>query len=183
MKLTKQFFENKSTEKIAKELLGKTLVYESKKGILKGIITETEYYTQDDEASHSHRGQTPRNSVMFHEQGHFYIYFTYGKHYCINIVTQKQGVGEAVLIRAIKPIQGEEIMIQNRGRKDNLTNGPAKLAQAFEFTKLHNGINLLDKTSPIYIEDNNYHIKKIKQTTRIGISKAKSLQRRFLLEN
>jgi DNA-3-methyladenine glycosylase len=99
---------------------------------IKVKIVETEAYHQDDPASHSFRGVTARTAPMFESGGRLYIYFTYGMHYAINIVTGPAGVGEGVLIRAAEPVEGVNIMMENRGITDikNLTNGPGKLAQA-----------------------------------------------------
>lgn len=107
-------------------------------------IVETEAYDQDDVASHSYRGETERTRVMFGKAGHLYVYFTYGMHYCCNIVTGPAGRGDAVLIRAVEPLQGQEIMAQNRRGKDGIesTNGPAKLCQALGINKDFNGHNL-----------------------------------------
>lgn len=97
-----------------------------------GVITETEAYTQEDAASHSCRGETPRTAVMFGPAGHLYVYFTYGMHWCANIVTGLKGHGEAVLIRAIQPDAGLAIIQERRGNRPDaeLTNGPAKFCQA-----------------------------------------------------
>jgi DNA-3-methyladenine glycosylase len=113
-------------------LLGCYLTRMTPDGPIKVKIVETEAYHQDDPASHSFRGLTPRTAPMFQAGGHLYVYFTYGMHYCFNIVTGPEGVGEGVLIRAAEPINGVKIMQNNRGMRDikNLTNGPGKLAQA-----------------------------------------------------
>lgn len=115
-------------------LLGCILARQTPQGVIKLKIVETEAYHQDDPASHSFRGQTIRTAPMFQAGGHIYVYFTYGMHYCLNIVTGKQGVGEAVLLRAAEPLAGIEIMRRNRhvqgSTLHNLCNGPAKLCQA-----------------------------------------------------
>ena len=195
MKLVHSFFEDKKTLDIAKELIGKVLVYESPKGIIKGIINETESYTEDDESCHAYNGKkTKKNEVMFKRFGHLYVYFTYGMYHCINIVTAEENKGEAVLIRSVIPLdeKSKELMIKNRFKDSSvslkpsssvaLCNGPAKLTLAYGFDKSFNGVDLLDKNSKIYLEDLKIKSKQIQQTTRIGISKAKDLPWRFIGE-
>ena len=99
---------------VAQELLGKYFIRRIGKNLLIGKIVEVEAYRSNDPASHSFRGKTNRNSVMFCEGGHLYVYFTYGMHFCVNIVTGKEGIGEAVLIRAVEPLVGIEMMKTNR---------------------------------------------------------------------
>lgn len=183
MKLNQSFFE-KDTLIVAKELIGKILTYKSEKGTIKGIINETEAYTEEDEACHTFGGKkTKRNQTMFCKGGHLYIYFTYGMYHCSNIVTEKEGRGCAVLIRSVIPIAGIEIMKKNRNHKKenpkDLSNGPAKVCMAYGWDKNHNGIDTTKKDSQIYIEDLEYIPENITQTQRIGISKAKELDWRF----
>ena len=186
MKLSHSFFEDRRTLDIAQELIGKVLVYESPNGIIKGIIIETEGYTEDDESCHAFKGKkTKRNEVMFKRAGYLYVYFTYGMYHCMNIVTGKEGKGEAVLIRSVISYddKSKDFMIDNRkGNLKDIANGPAKVCMAYNFDKSFNGIDLLDKNSKIYIEDLKIKPKKIQQTTRIGISKAKDLEWRFIGE-
>ena len=169
-------------ETAAQNLLGCHLIVESPDGRMVGRIVETEAYTDDDPSSHAYRGETPRNRSMFEGVGTIYVYFTYGMHYCMNIVTGKKGEGQAVLIRALEPLEGLEIMEANRGTKDvfNLTNGPAKLTQAFGINKSFDGLHV--GKGPISLE---YapHDEDIITTTRIGIKQATDLKRRFYLAN
>jgi len=138
-------FYERNTVRVAKELLGKVLVRRLNSTLLEGIIVETEAYRgRDDAASHAYRGPTKRNQVMFGEPGHAYVYFTYGMHYCLNVTTEPAGQPGAVLIRAAQPIKGIAEM-KRRRRTDNvkdLSNGPAKLTQAFAITSTLNGHDL-----------------------------------------
>lgn len=159
---------------VAKKLLGKKIVRKIKNDIISGIIIETEAYRhKDDPASHAFRKITERNKTMYGEVGHAYVYFTYGMHYCFNIVakSEKKEAG-AVLIRAIKPIKGINIIQKNRKNANlkNLTNGPAKLSQALKISKKQNGTDLI-KNSELFITEG-IECKKIISSTRIGIKNA-----------
>jgi DNA-3-methyladenine glycosylase len=123
---------------VAPMLLNKLLV----NGEVVGRIVEVEAYREDDPASHTYRGRTPRNEVMFGRAGHLYVYFTYGMHYCANVVTDDRGVGSAVLIRAVEPIAGIAAMRERRNGRRQLADGPAKLCQAFAIGAEHNGVDL-----------------------------------------
>lgn len=171
MKRLPRDFYSQDTVKVAKCLLGKILVRKIRDQILSGIIVETEAYRYlDDPASHAHNGITPRNHVMFGKVGYSYVYFTYGMHYCVNVVAYSpQMKAGAVLIRAIQPQKGISMMIKNRGKEDLkiLANGPAKLTQAMNITNDQYGKDLT-KDSEIFILDNNVKIKII-SGKRIGI--------------
>jgi len=144
---------------------------------MSGTIIETEAYRhKDDPASHAFRNITDRNKIMFGEVGIAYVYFTYGMHYCFNVVAKKMKTpAGAVLIRGIVPEKGIKKMQENRNIENlkNLTNGPAKLTQALEITKEHYGIDLTKKTE-LYIEEG-LEIKKIKKSPRIGIKDGKEM--------
>lgn len=171
-KLRKSFYTRKCLT-VAKELIGKVFVRKKGNKIYSGIIVETEAYTgKTDAASHSYRGMTNRNKFMFAEGGIAYVYFTYGSHYCINVVAEKEHVSHAVLIRALEPVEGIELMKKNRGTDDfyNLTNGPGKLTKAFEIDLKQNGIDLCG--DEIYIAEPAEGKKiKIQKSKRIGITK------------
>ena len=180
--LPKEFYQ-RNTVIVAKDLLGKKLVRIIGNYEMSGIITETEAYRhKDDPASHAFQKITDRNKVMFGEVGIAYVYFTYGMHYCFNVVAKKSKISAgAVLIRGINPEKGIERMEKNRNVKNlkNLTNGPAKLTQALEITKEHYGVDLTKK-SKIYIEDG-LDIKKIKKSPRVGIKNGKEMLWNFKL--
>lgn len=172
---------------VAKDLLGKMLVKNEGNGVIAGRIVEVEAYDGNvDQASHSFNGKTKRNEVMFNEGGYFYVYFTYGAHFCCNVVTGKKNHGTAVLIRAVEPLIGIDKMIQNRFGRDlkseteihNLTSGPGKVCKAFGFTKEHSGLDLTN--SSVFIVDQP-KLKKsmIGNSKRIGITKSVNLPWRF----
>jgi DNA-3-methyladenine glycosylase len=155
----------------APALLGWKLVHDSAEGRTAGYIVETEAYTMEDPASHTFGGPTARNAAMFEAAGTIYVYFTYGMHYCVNIVTGDKGYGQAVLIRALEPVEGIELMQQRRGTGDihSLTNGPAKLVQAMGINKELYGSHI--SQGPLLLEPG-VETKEIIQTTRVGIKKA-----------
>ena len=180
MRIERHFFE-RDTVIVAKQLLGKTLVFESPQGRLAGNITEVEAYTQDEPACHAYNGMTPRNEVMFKEAGHLYIYFIYGMHFCANIVTETKGRGCAVLLRGLIPAEGKQTMVHNRGGKQkNIADGPAKLCQAFGWDLNFNGVDLCSDNAKIYVEESNVKIGEVIHTPRIGISQAQELEWRFI---
>jgi DNA-3-methyladenine glycosylase len=177
VRLGKKFF-NRSTVDLAKALLGKILVF----GDLRGIIVETEAYLyRDDPGCHASRGKTKRNAPMFGSAGNAYVYLIYGMYHCINIVSGKEGEGEAVLIRALEPVQGIEKMIKRRGTKkiENLCNGPGKLTQAFGITRKHNNISLINGVIGVY---DSKAKPEIRSSTRIGLSAGKELELRFFIK-
>jgi len=139
-------FYSRDTVTVAKDLLGKKIVRKIGNQTISGIITETEAYRhKDDPASHAFRRKTERNKAMFEEVGRAYVYFTYGMYFCFNIVARSpQEEAGAVLIRAIHPERGLEIMKKNRNKSadKNLVNGPAKLTQALKITKKQYGLDL-----------------------------------------
>jgi len=148
-------FYCRNTLTVAKQLLGKLLVRELPEGKVAGKIVEVEAYRgSDDPASHAYKGKTQRNQIMFGEGGYAYIYFIYGKHFCLNVTTEKVGVPGAVLIRAVEPVYGIEIMKRKRRTENvrNLTNGPGKLTQAMDITVELNGWDLT-RGEKLYICD------------------------------
>jgi len=178
-------FYKRDTVSVAHDLLGKNLVRRLADSLLIGRIVETEAYRgSDDPASHSFRGMTKRNEVMFGKPGKAYVYFTYGNHYCLNIVIEEEGVPAAVLIRAIEPLEGIEEMRKNRGVENilEIASGPGKLTRAFQITKSENGSDVTKMSSLLTlceaIENQQFEIVK---TTRIGIKVATELPWRFYI--
>lgn len=153
---------------VAPELLNKLLVY----GECVGRIVEVEAYREDDPASHTYRGRTARNDVMFGPPGHLYVYFTYGMHHCANVVTGPAGVGSAVLLRAVDPVAGTEMMRERRNGRIALADGPAKLCQAFAIGPDHNGVDLCSGGGPRLFDDGTPPPTTPLVGPRVGISKA-----------
>jgi len=185
--LKKKIYTN-DTVQVARFLLGKNLVREIRGIRLSGMITETEAYCgKGDSACHAHRDRTPRNSIMFGHPGHAYVYFTYGMHYMLNLVTEEEGNPCAVLIRAVQPLAGIAQMESRRKKKGTqLTNGPAKLCQAFAIDKSLNGWDLTCGKE-LWLEDyKTFPPLMITATPRIGIDYARQEHRdalwRFILK-
>jgi DNA-3-methyladenine glycosylase len=189
-KLPKEFY-SRYVLKVARDLPGKIFIVASGNKILSGRIVEVEAYDGNiDEASHSFNGKTKRNEVMFECGGVLYVYFTYGVHFCSNIVTGKQNEGQAVLLRGIEPIAGIEIMAMNRyGKKEitekekiNLTNGPGKICRAFGLNRESNREDL--SGNKIFLLDApKIKLHDIVATKRIGIKKSVDLPWRFYIKN
>ncbi len=186
MKIEQSFYMRSALE-AAPELLGKIFVRRFNDRVLAGMITEVEAYLgAADAASHAYRGRTDRNAVMFGEGGHLYVYFTYGMHYCANIVTGPADRAEAVLIRAVKPLEGMDVMTANRttpGKplmRNHIADGPAKFCQAFAIGRADNGTDLLGES--IYVNDAPAApAESIVCTPRIGITNGKEHLWRFVL--
>jgi DNA-3-methyladenine glycosylase len=159
---------------VAPELLNKVLL--CRRDGRAGRIVEVEAYRgADDPAAHSYRGKTPRTAVMFGPAGHLYVYFTYGMHWCCNVVCGEEGSGWAILIRALQPVAGLDLMYAQRPRAANdrqLCNGPARLAQAMGIDGSHDGEDVVDGDTYALLDDGTPTPERPVQTTRIGISKA-----------
>jgi DNA-3-methyladenine glycosylase len=170
-------------------LLGHWLVRNTSKGPVGGPIVETEAYLTDDPACHAAPGLTQRNRVMFGPPGHSYVYFIYGCHFCVNAVCRPQGVAEAVLIRALEPLFGQDLMRSCRSvrHERHLTNGPAKLCQALQIDRRLDGVDLCDPESPLFIAKNptagRFRAERgpVVISKRIGITQATRLPLRFFL--
>jgi DNA-3-methyladenine glycosylase len=167
---------------VARELVGKVLVKDSTEGVSSGRIVETEAYTgENDPASHAFRGLTQRNEVMFGPAGYLYVYLSYGVHYCCNVVTESDGVAGAVLLRALQPLAGIELMQARRGPRPlcELCNGPGKLCRALGIGISDYGADL--QASTIWLEDDGFQPEALQESGRIGISTAADLPLRFFL--
>jgi DNA-3-methyladenine glycosylase len=155
IRLTRQFFLQ-PTLKVARELIGQRLVLlQGNEGRLSGFITETEAYVgSEDLGCHARVGKTKRNEVMWGPPGYAYVYFTYGMHWMLNFVTEKEGFPAAVLIRGLWPDKGVKEMFQRRpvSQKRDLANGPAKLCQAFGIDGSWNGADLCSSNSKLFVE-------------------------------
>ncbi len=175
MNILPREFYLKNTVTVAKNLLGKRIVRKIGRREISGIIIETEAYRhKDDPASHAFRKITDRNKAMFGDVGMAYVYFTYGMHYCFNVVAKNPKIkAGAVLIRAIEPEKGINVMQKNRKITNlkSLTNGPAKLTQALEITIEHYGVDLT-KHSKLFITEGIKKHGKIHSSPRIGIKEA-----------
>ncbi|MDJ0839664.1 MAG: DNA-3-methyladenine glycosylase [Acidobacteriota bacterium] len=178
-------FYSSPTLTVARNLIGKKLMRRYNGQILAGRIVEVEAYHQDgDRAAHSYKGRTQRNRVMFGPPGHLYVYFIYGMHFCMNVVTEAEGIGAAVLIRAVEPLEGLETMRKLRGRKikqRDLTSGPARCCRAFAVDRTHDGLSLTG--SEIWLAEGEPEAgERIETSPRIGISKSADLPWRFILD-
>ena len=180
MSILKHHFYAGDTLTVCGALLGKKLVRKYSGNILSGLICETEAYLgSKDSASHAFKGKTPRNSVMFGRPGRAYVYFVYGMHYLLNVVTEEEDNPCAILIRAIVPFEGIKQMQRRRGRSGkDLTDGPAKLCQALAIDKSLNGWDLT-AGKRLWVEDRpSIPGRFIKKGPRIGIDYAKLADRR-----
>jgi DNA-3-methyladenine glycosylase len=166
---------------LARDLLGRVLFYKTPEGLLAGRIVETEAYTgKADPASHAFRGRTARNAVMFGPAGHAYVYFSYGMHYCLNVTAETRGTAGAVLLRALEPLAGMDLMRKrgDKGPEARVLSGPGKIGRAFGLTLKDNGrdftrgpLGIAAGTPPSQSE--------IAVSRRIGISRAVEFPYRF----
>lgn len=172
---------NVPAELAARRLLGCELVSRIDGQSVQVRIVETEAYDQSDAASHTYRGKTKRNQAMYKSAGHLYVYFTYGMHHCCNVVCGQKGFGSGVLIRAVEPLSGLDIIEQRRGLTGvDVTNGPGKVAQALGVDLSYSGHSLL--RDPIrLIKKPELDDDRVVSGVRIGISKAVDELRRFFI--
>ncbi|HMQ01019.1 MAG TPA: DNA-3-methyladenine glycosylase [Cyclobacteriaceae bacterium] len=175
-KLRADYYQQEDVCLIARDLLGKVIVSRQGTRISSGIIVETEAYSFLERGCHAYQNKrTPRTEVMFAPGGHAYVYLCYGMHHLFNVVTNKKDIAEAVLIRAIEPLEGIDLMQQRRGNvksKYLLSSGPARLTKALGIDLKHNTIDL--SGNQIWLEDRNinYSPKELSATPRIGIDYA-----------
>lgn len=194
-RLSPSFFQSMSTLALAEELLGCEFVHQSPEGTTAGIIVETEAYTSGDPACHAYKSRTARNEAMFGPAGTLYIYLIYGMYECVNVVSGEEGVGEAVLIRALQPTEGVGLMNKRRRIRKNqvssvgsenvkekeLCNGPGKLVKAMGIERrLHNFLSLDE--GPLYITSRKVNDFQIETSGRIGITKGMDLPYRFYMK-
>lgn len=179
--LPRSFYERR-TEVVARELIGKCLARQIEGEWVGGWIVETEAYLADgDLASHSARGRTPSNASMFGPPGTLYVYPIHAKH-CLNAVTESSGVGAAVLIRALRPVWGIDVMRRNRGRDSlrELVRGPAMICQTLDIDREHDGIDLVGLGPLRIAASERSPPSDVKATTRVGIRRSAELPLRFL---
>jgi len=182
-KFSKAFFL-RPAHKVAPDLLGAKLSTRVNGVSTSAMIVEVEAYGEaQDQASHAYIGPTKRNEVMFQEGGLCYVYLIYGMHYCVNVVTDKKGLGSAVLIRAVKPISGTAQMRKRRkvAKELELTNGPSKLCQALRIDKAFWGEDLRNSKRIRLTAFRSFKRSQIACSKRVGISKSKHLKRRYYL--
>ncbi|PIO47965.1 MAG: 3-methyladenine DNA glycosylase [[Chlorobium] sp. 445] len=181
-KLPPEFYAEPTLE-VAQALLGKYLVRRIGKHVMVGKIVETEgYIASIDAACHAYRGITERNRVMFGAAGHAYVYFAYGNHFMLNVVTEPEGEAAAVLIRALEPIEGIKMMQKFRPIEDitNLLSGPGKLTQALNITRAQNGISF--QSQELFIaEGETVPASQIGVSARVGITQARELPWRYFI--
>ncbi len=185
-------FYERDVVTVSRNLLGKVLVRQEGRRIRAGRIVEVEAYLGiDDPAAHSAAGKTARNFVLFGPPGRAYIYFIYGNHYCLNVSCEPDGKAGGILIRALEPLAGIELMAKARGiegdltklaQRRSLTSGPGRLAEAFDITRVRdNDKDVTATKSDLRIVDDGSRPEKIAATPRIGITKAAEEQLRFVV--
>jgi DNA-3-methyladenine glycosylase len=168
------------TVSLARFLIGRVVVHDLPAGRLCGRIVETEAYPPGDPAGHHFRGPTPRIRSMYLAPGHAYIFFNYGAHFMLNVVSEPAGIAAAILIRALEPLEGIELMQRHRKttRLLDLTRGPGRLAAAFQIDRRHDGLDLCAPGS-LWLGETSYPIGPIGKTVRIGITRAADQLLRF----
>ena len=167
--------------RLARWLIGKTLVREHPTGRISGRIVETEAYVVGDASGHAYRGKTARNASLFLERGHAYVYFVYGCWFSLNVSAGREGIGSGVLLRALEPLEGLDVMAANRpgSRPADLARGPGRLATALDITRDLDGQDLCDDSGPLWLADAVRKRGRIAAGPRIGISRETHRQLRF----
>ncbi len=174
-------FYDRDPRQVAVDLLGCVLVHETPEGVSSGVVVETEAYRPEDPACHAYKGPTMRNRNIFGRPGIAYVYLSYGIHKLLNLVCEEEGVGSAVLIRALRPLEGQDVMRERRGRKGDLCNGPGRLTQALGVQLAHDGSDLTNGS--LYLTWGKLPEGDIISTTRVGISRGMELPWRYLVED
>ncbi len=169
-----------NTIKLARFLIGKIVVRDLPAGRLSGRIVETEAYPPGDPAGHHFRGPTPRIRSMYLAPGHAYIFFNYGAHFMLNVVSERAGIAAAILIRALEPLEGIKLMQRHRetNRLLDLTRGPGRLAAALQIGRCHDGLDLCAQGS-LWLGESSHPVGRIGKTIRIGITQAADRLLRF----
>ena len=178
-KLNREFYLRPTLD-VARDLIGKYLVFKTGGKVLSARLVEVEAYIgENDPACHAAVGRTDRNDIMYGPGGYSYVYFIYGMYHCLNVVTENEGFPAAVLIRGAEPVEGVEIMLSQFDNKKNngLTSGPGKLCKAFGLSREHNGLDLVGDI--LFIEDRGFRPARIENSNRIGIKKAIEKKWRF----
>lgn len=186
-RLVPRVFFTRASPEVAPDLLGKLLVRGESDGSTTVVrLVEVEAYREDDPASHSYRGRTERNAVMFGRGGHLYVYFTYGMHYCMNVSCEQEGVGSAVLLRAAVVLEGRGRVRERRGqhRDRDLLRGPGRLSRGLDVDRSFDGLDLLDSASPLRLEHDGWSPEPaaVVAGPRVGIRTAADAPWRFWLE-
>jgi DNA-3-methyladenine glycosylase len=168
------------TARLARFLIGKTLIHDLPEGRLSGRIVETEAYVVGDAAGHAFRGRSQRNRSLFLERGHAYVYVAYGLHFMLNVTGEVSGVGAGVLLRALEPLEGIDLMRARRGQAPliDLARGPGRLAQAMGIGLRHDGLDLC-AVGPLWLGDSVRPTGAPGRSERIGISRATQRLLRF----
>ena len=161
-----------NTVALARYLLGKIIVHETANGRLSGRIVETEAYPAGDAAGHAFRGKTPRNVSLFLERGHAYVYLVYGVSMMLNVASEKAGVGAGVLVRAIEPLDGVELMASTlpRHRRADIGRGPGRLTKALKIDLSHDGLDLCSASSSLWLAVSAQPTGRIGKSVRIGLT-------------
>ena len=178
-KILEATFYDRDPRQVAVDLLGCVLVHETAQGVTSGMIVETEAYRPEDPACHAYKGPTMRNRNIFDRPGIAYVYLSYGIHKLLNAVCEEEGVGSAVLIRALQPLEGLGTMRERRERAKDLCNGPGRLTQSLNIELTQDGAELTGP--PLYIQRGEVPEGEIVATTRIGISRGTELPYRYLI--
>jgi DNA-3-methyladenine glycosylase len=181
--LKRSFFDHPAPV-VAPELLGCVIEHETAEGLVAVRITEVEAYQGDlDPGSHAYRGRTPRNSIMFGEPGYVYVYFTYGMHYCMNLVCDGVGVAAAVLLRAGEVIDGVELATRRRGSSPrDLARGPARLTVALGVGRAEYGLDACDPAGPLRVRHGGRSPVRVLAGPRVGLSAGAEIPWRFWLD-